>query len=140
MLEALLAAEASAPADPTLLEPVEVLIPLPDSAYDPDILVTETVAPVFQQEVDQATQARDLTLQRIEIVQQELNTLFAVLGPNVPANPNLIDPDASLTPQEIQGRDTAPPYMPAPTEIFGTLLPTTWDAIHGVYRPWALPR
>ena len=71
-------------------------------------------------------QARNIELQRMQTVQQELNTLFAALGPNVPANPNLIDPDAGLTPQEILGRNTPPPYTPASTETFGTLLQTTW--------------
>jgi hypothetical protein len=126
MLEALVAAQTSAPTDPKLLEPIEVLIPLPDAVYDPNILVTETVALIFQQEVDQATHTRNLDLQRLQTVQQELNTLLAVLGPNVPANPNLIDPNAGLTPDEIQGRNTPPPYTPASTETFGTLLQSTW--------------
>jgi hypothetical protein len=126
MTEALITAQASAPADPTLFEPVEVLIPLPDSVYDPNILVTEAVAPVFQQEVTLATQQRNLTLQRLKIVQLELNTLFAAIGPNVPANPNLIVPDAGLTQDEITGRNTPPPYTPSTSETFGTLLQTTW--------------
>ncbi len=123
----LIAAEGSAPTDPTLFEPVEVLVPLPDAVYDPDILVQEVVAPIFQQEVDRATQARNLTLRRIETVQQELNTLFTVVGPNTPVNPNLIDLDAGLTPDELQGRDAPPPYTAAPSEIFGTVLQSTWQ-------------
>jgi len=126
MAEAPIAAQTTAPTDSKLVEPVEVLIPLPDSVYDPKILVTEVVAPVFQQEVNKATQARNLTLQRLRCVRQELNTLFVALGPNVPANPNLIDLDAGLTTNEMQGRNTPPPYLPASTETFGTLLPTSW--------------
>ncbi|HUK47728.1 MAG TPA: hypothetical protein VLW06_09055 [Terriglobales bacterium] len=128
MTEALIAAETSAPEDPTLLEPVEVLVPLPDAVYDPNILVTESVAPVFQQEVDQATEARNLTLQQRKAIQQELNALFIALGPNAPANPNLVVPDDGLTPDEIQGRNAPPPYVPGTTEQFGTVLQSTWQA------------
>ena len=35
---------AAAPADKTQLEPVEILVPLPDELYDPNILLTETVS------------------------------------------------------------------------------------------------
>ena len=126
MTEALIAAQASPPTDPTLLEPVEVLIPLPDSVYDPNILINETVAPVFQQEVTLATQQRNITLQRLKTVQLELNALFAAIGPNVPGNPNLVVPDAGLTRDEINGRNTPPPYTPSAPETFGTLLETTW--------------
>jgi hypothetical protein len=121
-------AAAVAPAKSTLLEPVEVLIPLPDSVYDPNILVVDTVPPVFYQEQAQATAARNLTLQRLETVQQELNTLFTAVGPNVPSNPNLIDPDAGLAVDELAGRNMPPPYTPASTENFGTLLQTTWTS------------
>ena len=117
---------AAAPANTALLEPVEVLVPLPDSVYDPNILVVDTVPPVFYQEQAQATEARNLTLQRIETVQQEINTLLTAVGPNVPSNPNLIDPNAGLTPDELAGRNAPPPYTPASTEIFGTVLQTTW--------------
>jgi hypothetical protein len=126
MTEALIAAQTNAPANPALLEPVEVLIPLPDSVYDPNILVTETVAPLFQHEVTLATQQRNITLQRLQTVQQELNALFAAIGPNVPVNPNLIAPDAGLTLQEIAGRNTPPPYTPSAAETFGTVFQTTW--------------
>ncbi len=119
-------AAATAPAETTLLEPVEVLIPLPDSVYDPDILVVDTVPAVFYQEQANATAARNLTLQRLGTVQQELNTLFAAVGPNVPSNSNLIDTNNGLTPDELAGRNSPPPYTPASTETFGTILQTTW--------------
>ena len=124
----LLAAETSAPENASLLEPVEILVPLPDALYDTDILVVETVAPIFYQEVSQATAARNLTLQQLETVQQETNQLFAAAGPNQPSNPNLIDPNAGLTPDELAGRNTPPPYTPAATETFGTVLQSTWAA------------
>jgi len=123
-----IAAQESAPENSTLLEPVELLVPLPDAVYDPDILAVETVAPVFSQEVAQATADRNLTLQRLETVQQETNALFTAAGPNSPSNPNLIDPDAGLTPDELAGRNTPPPYTPVATETFGTVLQSTWAA------------
>ncbi len=122
----LLASETSAPEDNSLIEPVEVLVPLPDTVYDPDILVTEAVAQTFYQEVDQATEARNLTLQQMETVQQEVNTLFNAIGPNVSANPNLVDPNAGLTADELNSRNTSAPYTPASSETFGTLLESTW--------------
>jgi len=124
----LIAAETSAPEDAALLEPVEVLVPLPDALYDPDILVQEKVAPVFYQEVAQATQARNLTLQQLNTVQQEINTLFAAEGPNQPTNPNFVSPNAGLTPDELAGRNTAPPYTPTAAENFATVLQSTWQA------------
>ncbi len=121
-------AATSAPEDAKQLESVEVLIPLPDALYDPDILVVETVAPVFYKEAAQATKARNLTLQQLNTVQQETNQLFAATGPNQPANPNLVDPNAGLTPDELAGRSTPPPYTPTAIETFGTVLQATWNA------------
>ena len=123
---ALIDAETTAPEDASLLEPIEVLVPLPDQVYDPDILVTETVAAVFQNEVDSATDARNATLQRLRVIQQELNTLYNVTSGNASSNPNLIDPDAGLTSDEITGRNTPPPYLPASSETFGTLAQLPW--------------
>jgi hypothetical protein len=136
MMEALLNASATAPSSAALMEPVEVLVPLPDSVYDPNILVVPTVAPIFQQEVTAALNARNLTLQRMQTVQEELNVLFTAKGPNTPVNYSLINPDAGLTPQEFAGRDTFPPYLPAPDETFGTVLPATWKA-STAYSPGA---
>jgi hypothetical protein len=121
-------AETTAPKDATLLEPVELLVPLPDAVYDPNILVVETVAPIFAQEVEKATGARNLTLRQLKVVQQETNALLTALGPNVPFTPNLINLDAGLTPDELAGRNTPPPYTPASSEIFAAALPATWRA------------
>jgi hypothetical protein len=123
----LIAAESSAPEDPNLMEPVELLVPLPDALYDPNILVHETVAPIFNQEVTQATQARNLRLQEIETAQEQINTLFAAIGPNVPLNANLINLNAGLTPDEVTARNAAPPYLPPSTKTFGTALQSTWQ-------------
>jgi hypothetical protein len=124
----LLAAQSTAPEDTTLMEPVEVLVPLPDALYDPDILIQETVAPIFNQEVTQATEARNVTLQQLETAQQQINTLFTAIGPNLPVNANLIDPNAGLSPDEIAGRNAPPPYTPPSSQSFGTVLQSTWAA------------
>ena len=125
---------ATAPADPTLLEDVEVLVPLPDQLYDPNILVTETVAPDFQRQIDDATSSRNAVLHTRKAVQLELNALNTALGPNSPPpNPNAIDLNAGLTPAEIAGRDTLPPLLPQPNvnpnldQTFGTVGPATWQ-------------
>jgi hypothetical protein len=118
----------AAPANPDDLEPVEILVPLPDAVYDPNILVVETVAPAFQQAVDTAESARNLTLQQLSTVEQEVNALQLVIGPNNAQNPNLIDIDAGLLPGEVTARQTPPPYSPQPAETFGAVLQTTWAA------------
>jgi len=128
MMLAPLPAETTAPADSADLEPVEILIPLPDAVYDPDILVIDTPPAVFQQEVDAATSARNLTLQQIATVQLEMNALFLAIGPNTPSNPNVVDTDAGLTAGEVAGRQTPPPYTPTAQETFGTALQSTWLA------------
>ncbi len=122
----LLAAQTSAPADATLMEPVELLVPLPDALYDPNIFVAESVAATFSDEVAKATTARNVTLQQLAAVQAEINTLYTALGPNVPTNANLIDTGAGLTADELTGRDAPPPYLPTPSEQFGTTMQTTW--------------
>ncbi len=128
MLAAPLALAATAPTDSTTLEPVEVLVPLPDAVYDPNILVVETVAPIFQQELTDALDERNLTLQQMTTVQEEINILLTGIGPNLPATAGLIDPNAGLSPQEIAGRNLFPPYTPTSAETFATTLPTTWTA------------
>ena len=126
--------QASAPANQTLLERVEVLVPLPDELYDPKILVTETVSEEFQAEIDLATAARNATLKKRKALQLEANVLLSALGPNAPApNPNLIHLNADLTPDEIAGRDAPLAYFPisssdpARDESFGVTPPTTWQ-------------
>jgi hypothetical protein len=128
MLTAPLAASSTAPSDVTELEPVEVLVPLPDALYDPNILVVESVDPLFTTEMNRASSARNLTLQKMLTVQEEVNVLLTAVGPNVPATAGLIDPDAGLTAQEIAGRDLYPPYTPTLSETFATVLQSTWAA------------
>ncbi|HTT65128.1 MAG TPA: hypothetical protein VMG35_24925 [Bryobacteraceae bacterium] len=113
----LLAGMTGLPLDVTQDETVEVLVPLPDAAYDPEILLNETVDPAFQQAVDSATQERDGVLQHRKAIQQEANALSQVL--TGAQQPPPYDPDAGLTPLEIAARD-AQIYTPASTETFGT--------------------
>jgi hypothetical protein len=127
MMLALLAAETTAPGAANF-EQVEILVPLADAVYDPDVLVVETVAAAFQQEVDLAIAARDLTLQQMATVQAERNTLNAEIGPNTAANVKLIDVNAGLTATEIAGRQTPPPYLAQANELFGAVLQSTWVA------------
>ncbi len=126
----------TAPLDPQAAEDVEVLVPLPDALYDPDILVTETVAPDFQHELDVATLERDSALRTRKSVQLELNVLQTVLGPNAPQpNPNLTDLTAGLTPGEAAARDGLPAFWPQPSadpnldRAFGTHGPATWQSV-----------
>ncbi|MGA8533374.1 MAG: hypothetical protein WB615_04645, partial [Candidatus Tumulicola sp.] len=126
----------AAPLDPSAPEDVEVLVPLPDALYDPNVLVTEAVAPDFQNELDSATQRRNATLRSRKSLQLELNVLETVLGPNAPQpNPNLVDPDAGLTADEEAGRDQLPAFWPQPSsnsnldQTFGTHGPATWQSV-----------
>ncbi|HWW20517.1 MAG TPA: hypothetical protein VNZ06_06905, partial [Steroidobacteraceae bacterium] len=114
---ALLSTMTALPLDVTQNESVEVLVPLPDALYDPKILLTETVDPVFEQAVVSATGERDGVLQHREAIQEEANALYQVLTGMQQAP--LYDPDAGLTPAEIIARD-AQTYTPAVNETFGT--------------------
>ena len=124
----------TAPSPSSPAENVDILVPLPDQLYDPDILVTETVAPDFQNEINKAVQSRNATLHSRKAIQLELNALATALGPNVPPpNPNAIDLNADVTPAERAGRDTLPPAFPQPNpnptldQTFGTIGPATWQ-------------
>lgn len=106
----------AAPLDTTQAESIEILVPLPDQVYDPSILVTEVVAPVFQQEVDAAIDARNQVLRHRKVIELEANALAVVS-----AQPS-IDIGAGLTADEIVGRDGPPVYTPLASETFATEL------------------
>ncbi len=106
------------PLDPAKNEPVEVLVPLPDSVYDPDILVTEVVDPAFQKAIDAATSARNITLQHRKDVQLAANAQIAATGGTA------IDLDAGLTADEKAARDGAVVYTPVPGDLYGTTAAT----------------
>jgi hypothetical protein len=109
------AAVTAAPLDTSQNETIEVLIPLPDQVYDSDVLVTATLDPSFQHEVDAATLTRNIVLQHQKVILQETNALAAVLGQ--PA----IDINAGLTSAEIAARDGPSVFLPDPAEAFGTV-------------------
>ena len=77
---ALLAGMTEQPLDPTQNESVEVLLPLPDTLYDPDILITETVDPAFQQAVTNAQEDLTFVLEHRQTIQQEANALSRALN------------------------------------------------------------
>ncbi len=116
---ALLSGMTALPLDVTQNESVEVLVPLPDAVYDPDILIRETVDPAFQSAVDSANVELAGDLQHRKAIQQEANALSQVLT-GAPTAP-LYNLDAGLTPAEIAARD-AQVYTPTSTETFGTKL------------------
>ncbi len=115
---ALLGAMTAEPLDVTQNESVEVLVPLPDALYDPEILLQETVDGAFQTAVNGATEERDGVLQHRKAIQNEANALSQVLTGAQQAP--LYNFDAGLTAAEITARD-AQIYMPAASETFGTV-------------------
>ncbi len=125
----LLSGMTAQPLDASRPESVEVLVPLPDAVYDPDVLVTETVSPAFQQAIDSATQELAADLQHRKTIQQEANALSQVItgtqaGPQTGVQlPPLYNIDAGLTATEIALRDSQT-YVPAAGETFGTILAT----------------
>jgi hypothetical protein len=116
---ALLSGMTALPLDVTQNESVEVLVPLPDAVYDPDVLVLETVDPAFQSAVDSANAELAADLQHRKAIQEEANALSQVLT-GAPAAP-LYNLDAGLTAAEIAARD-AQVYTPTSSETFGTQL------------------
>ncbi len=111
---AILSSIDCAPLDVTKPEEINILVPLSDAVYDPNVLVTETVAPEFQQEIDKATAARNLVLQHRKDLQLKRNVLRQALA----LTP--IDLDAGLTDVEKAARDVAG-FTPVPEEAFGTV-------------------
>jgi|GEM_PF-3627180 len=114
---ALLTAMTAQPLDVTQNESIEILVPLPDAVYDPDVLVTETVDPAFQQAVNNATTELASDLQHRKAIQQEANALSQVITGTTPGL--LYNLDAGLTAAEITLRD-AQIYTPTSSEVFGT--------------------
>jgi hypothetical protein len=117
----------ASPLDVTQPETVEILVPLPDSLYDARILVTETVDPAFQAAIDDATMARNITLQHRKVVQQAADVVLQSTG-----KPK-VDLDAGLTTDEKTARDATPPvYTPTADDAYGTAVN------NGVYTSVAL--
>ncbi len=87
------------PLDLTQNESVEVLLPLPDTLYDPDILITETVDPAFQQAVAGAQEDLTFVLQHRATIQEEANALSRAITGSRKTPP--YQEAAGLTPAEI---------------------------------------
>jgi hypothetical protein len=115
---ALLGTMTAEPLDVTQNESVEVLVPLPDALYDPEILLQETVDGAFQTAVNGATQELDGVLQHRKAIQNEANALSQVLTGAQQAP--LYNVDAGLTAAETTARD-AQIYTPAASQTFGTV-------------------
>ncbi len=96
---ALLTGMTAQPLDVTQNEAVEVLVPLPDSLYDPHIFTKETVDPAFQAAVNSATQELEAVLQHRDAIEQEANVLSQAVTGTSQAPP--YDVDAGLTTVEI---------------------------------------
>ncbi len=96
---ALLAGMTAQPLDLTQPESIDILVPLPDALYDPNILLQETVAQSFYNAVDDAEDELTFVLQHRETIQEEANALSAAInGSQQPAPYNI---DAGLTAVEV---------------------------------------
>ena len=114
--EALQTGMIAGPLDVAQAEEVRILVPLPDSLYDPNILVTEAVDPAFQAAIDDATKARNSTLQHRKVVQEAANVVLQSTGESK------VDLDAGLTVDEKAARDATPAvYAATEDDAFGTV-------------------
>jgi hypothetical protein len=115
---AMQSAMTAAPLDTTQNESIEILVPLPDAVFDPDILMTEQPSPQFQQELSAATLTRNIVLQHRHVIQQEVNTLAPLV------NQPPIDTQAGLTSDEVAeiAPSATPVFTPLASEDFGTTL------------------
>ncbi|PYY13099.1 MAG: hypothetical protein DMG60_22625, partial [Acidobacteria bacterium] len=100
-------------------ETIEILVPLPDAVYDPNILVKEQASPEFQAEVDAGTLARNITLQHRVVIQKEANALAPLL------NQPKIDSEAGLNADEVAVLKGTSVFTPLQSEAFGTTLKGT---------------
>ncbi len=114
---AIQASMTAAPLQTAQGEAIELLVPLPDAVYDPDILVTETPAPEFQAEVDAATLQRNIVVQHRFIIQQERER-FGPTGQRALAGTTT----AGLTSDEIAELTATSVFSPLVSEAFGTTL------------------
>jgi hypothetical protein len=119
------------PLDVSQNESVEILIPLPDEQFDPNVLVTETVDPAFPAAVQDATNEITSSLQHRKAVQQEANALAVVLRGTKPGP--LHDLDRGLTKDELTLRD-AKSYTPSADETFGTVPQSAGGYVSTDYR------
>ena len=100
--------------DLSMGDSIELLVPLPDGAYDPKVLVDETISPEFQAEIDRATGARNDDLRHRKDLQLKANALLGVLGEDG------MDIDADVSAEEKVERDKD--YKAPADEIFSIAL------------------
>ena len=114
---ALLAGMTARPLDLLQAESVEILVPLPDALYDPDILIQETVAQAFSDAVKNAEEDLTFVLDHRATIQQEANALSQAI--NGSQQPPPYDIHAGLTAVE--------------TGMLGPALPVGSHAITAAY-------
>jgi len=105
----------AAPFDLSQAEEADILLPLTDDVYDPNVLVVESLAQVFKDELKKATGARDQAVQHRFFLQTEGNALLKAQGKAS------IDTNAGLTDDERNAVKT--PFTPPAdgSEANGTL-------------------
>jgi hypothetical protein len=104
------------PFDLTQAEEADVLLPLTDDVYDPQVLnVDEKPDPVFQDELNKATDARNKAVQHRVFLQKEANGLLKAQAKTP------IDTNAGLTQDELTAAKTL--YTPPAdgSEAYGTV-------------------
>ena len=115
----------ASPFDLTKPEEADVLLPLTDDVYDPNVLVHETIDPLFEAERQKALAARKAALQHRKFLQQEASALRLADGQTD------IDLDAGLSADEKQSRDDGAFTPPADgSEAFGTVKDERANAPH----------
>lgn len=100
--------------DLSMGDSIELLVPLPDGAYDPKVLVDETISPEFQAEIDRAKGVRNDDLRHRKDLQLKATTLLRVLGEEG------MDIDADVSAEEKTERDKD--YKAPDDELFGIAL------------------
>ena len=100
--------------DLSMGDSIELLVPLPDGAYDPKVLVDETISPEFQDEINRAAGVRNDDLRHRKDLQLKANALLGVLGEDG------MDIDADVSAEEKVERDKD--YKAPADEIFSIAL------------------
>lgn len=103
------------PFDLTQAEEADLLLPLSNDVFDPDVLVVEALAQIFTDELNKATTARNQAIQHRFFLQSEANALLKAEAKT------LLDTNAGLTDDERAATKT--PYTPPAdgSESYGAL-------------------
>jgi hypothetical protein len=89
---------ALAPIDPWSMEEIELLVPVPDRVYDPGLLLTASVDPVFDRTIAKFTAARTDWLIRRELVRRRRDLAHAMIAGTTEAWPAGDPPAAEALP------------------------------------------